>query len=185
MPRVWISSPMSFLKTPRWWLRLSLRAYSVCGVHAVHDLSQILRGRCGLCHRQPDRPLVLRDFCCSISRALSAWASCCGVFGAMSSRTLRAGCLSVVFTGVVADIAGSLVILVLAFFCVPPLLAVFRACNLPPPTTERRATAGLTAPGVRPAAHPFPSRSRLRRVARGKGIRRGSDGAGLPASFGS
>lgn len=28
MPRVWISSPMSFLRTPRWWLRLSLRACS-------------------------------------------------------------------------------------------------------------------------------------------------------------
>ena len=41
---------------------------SVCGVHAVHDLSQVLRGRCGLCRRQPDRPLVLRDFAAQYSR---------------------------------------------------------------------------------------------------------------------
>lgn len=33
---------------------------------------------------------------CSISRASSVWASCCGVFGATSPRTLRAGCLNAV-----------------------------------------------------------------------------------------
>ena len=34
-------------------------------------------------------------FCCSIFPASSAWASCCGVFGATLPRTSRAGCLSV------------------------------------------------------------------------------------------